>query len=44
VYLEKEKKSPEMIQHEEAFRKKEITEKLTEANERKGKSRGVDAK
>lgn len=44
MYLGKEKKSPEMIQHEEAFRKKEMSEKLTEANEREGKSRGVDAK
>lgn len=35
--------SRETIQREEA-RKKEISEKLTEANERKGKSSGVDAK
>ena len=35
--------NPEMIQHEEA-RKKEISEKLTEANERKGKSQGVGTK
>lgn len=32
-----------MIQHEET-KKKEVSEKLTEANERKGKSRSVDAK